>query len=290
MGQSCANQAECKAGGRRSATEISVAWLVNNLLISPHRPLKYVRFAILIAFAAVGTILLSSCGTTSSHALPAYEPPIAKSGFQTVRTTAYTHTESDHLQFTNHNALGGELQAAGLPIHRAENTRLPIELDYRLASYTPAPQPFSMNDEETKAKPLVRKATAVTTTTTRTVKIARGKRVVVKARPQPPKIGSAAADWSRWPMGTTFRLLSTGQIYRVDDYGWALAGRNTIDLYMATQAEMNAWGAREEPIQILKWGESKESLRFLERHQDYKHIRRMVLELQGNEEAAAQLQ
>jgi hypothetical protein len=90
-------------------------------------------------------------------------------------------------------------------------------------------------------------------------------------------------------MGTTFRLLSTGQIYSVDDYGWALAGRNTIDLYMATQAEMNAWGAREEPIQILKWGDAEESFHFLERHQDYKHIRRMVLELQGNEEAAAQL-
>ena len=130
---------------------------------------------------------------------------------------------------------------------------------------------------------------AATTTTTRTVKVVRGKRVVVKGKPQPLKIGSAAADWSRWPMGTTFRLLSTGQIYRVDDYGWALAGRNTIDLYMATQAEMNAWGAREEPIQILKWGDSEESLRFLERHQDYKHIRRMVLELHGNEEAAAQL-
>jgi len=69
-----------------------------------------------------------------------------------------------------------------------------------------------------------------------------------------------------------------------------LAGRNTIDLYMATQAEMNAWGAREEPMQILKWGDLEESLRFLERHQDYKHIRRMVLELQGKEDAAAQLQ
>src|SRR5881392_4015589 len=182
MGQSCANQAECKAGGRRSATEISVAWLVNNLLISPHPPLKYVRFAILIAFAAVGTILLSSCGTTGVRALPAYEPPLAKSDFQTVRTTAYTHTESDHLQFTNHNALGGELQAAGPPIHRAENTRSPIELDYRVATYTPAPQPFLMSDEETKSKRVVRKATAVTATTTtattRTVKTVRGNRVV----------------------------------------------------------------------------------------------------------------
>ncbi|PYI42429.1 MAG: hypothetical protein DME29_08395 [Verrucomicrobia bacterium] len=293
MRQSCANQAECKAGGHRSATEISVARLANNLLITPHSPLKYLRFAIVIALSAIGTILLSSCGTTGVRPLPAYEPPLVKSNFQTVRTTAYTHTESDHLQFSDHNALGGQLQAAGPPIHRAENTRLPLEIegDYRVVSYTPAPQPFSMNDEE--PKPTVRKATrattTTTTTTTRTVKVVRGKRVVVKGKPQPPKIGSAAADWSRWPMGTTFRLLSTGQIYRVDDYGWALAGRNTIDLYMATQAEMNAWGAREEPMQILKWGDSEESLRFLERHQDYKHIRRMVLELQGNEEGAAQL-
>jgi 3D (Asp-Asp-Asp) domain-containing protein len=278
----------------RIEKEISVANPVNKLLITLRLTLKQLRVLCLIALGAISAILFSSCGTTSSRALPAYEPPIAKSGFQTVRTTAYTHTESDHLQFTNHNALGGVLQAAGPPIHRAENTRLPIELDYRVAAYTPAPQPFLMDDEENTSKRAVRKATAVTTTTTttttRTVKIVRGKRVVVKAKPQPPKIGSAAADWSRWPVGTTFRLLSTGQIYRVDDYGWALAGRNTIDLYMATQAEMNAWGARQEPIQILRWGDSEESLRLLLPHQDYRHIRRMVLELQGNEEAAAQLQ
>ena len=254
--------------------------------------MKEFRSLIFIALAAIGAIVLSSCGTTANRALPAYEPPLARSDFQTVRTTAYTHTESDHLQFTNHNALGGELQAAGPPIHRADNSRVPsgFEGDYRIASYTPAPQPFSMNDEEPRTRPAVSKATSASITTTRTVKIVRGKRVVVRAKPQPPKIGSAAADWSRWPVGTTFRLLSTGQIYRVDDYGWALAGRNTIDLYMATPAEMNAWGARQEPIQILRWGEREEALRFLAPHQDYKHIRRMVLELQGNEEAAARLQ
>jgi 3D (Asp-Asp-Asp) domain-containing protein len=256
--------------------------------------LKEFRSVLVIAAAPIGAILLSACGTTRSRVLPAYEPPLARSDFQTVRTTAYTHTESDHLQFTNHNALGGELQAAGPPIHRAENTRLPLEIesDYRVASYTPPPQPFSMNDDAPKARPAVGKPPPVSTTTitTRTVKVVRGKRVVVRGKAQPPKIGSAAADWSRWPSGTTFRLLSTGQIYRVDDYGWALSGRNTIDLYMATPAEMNAWGAREEPIQVLRWGDRDESLRFLIRHQDYKHIRRMVLELQGNEEAAAQLQ
>src|SRR6267143_874661 len=281
MRQSCANQAECKAGRHRFAREISVALLVNNLLITLHPPLKYVRFVILIAFAAVGTILFSSCGTTGVRALPAYEPPLVKSNFQTVRTTAYTHTESDHLQFSDHNALGGQLQAAGPPIHRAENTRLPLEIegDYRIVSNTPAPQPFSMNDDE--PKPAVRKATrattTTTTTTTRTVKVVRGKRVVVKTKPQPPKIGSAASDWSRWPVGTTFRLLSTGQIYRIDDYGWVLSGRNTIYLYMANARDMNTCGARQE------------SLQFLQSHQYYRHIKRIVLELEGRNHEAASL-
>ena len=99
---------------------------------------------------------------------------------------------------------------------------------------------------------------------------------------------AAAADWSRRPAGTVFRLLSTGQSYRVEDYGWALSGRNTIDLYMADQHEMNSWGAREETIEILQCDDPEESLQFLRRYQDYKHIKRMVLELEGrNKEAAA---
>jgi hypothetical protein len=106
---------------------------------------------------------------------------------------------------------------------------------------------------------------------------------------KPPQIGSAAADWSRWPAGTVFRLLSTGQNYRVEDYGWALSGRNTIDLYMANQRAMNTWGAREETIEVLKWGDPQESLQFLRRHQDYRHIKRMVLELEGREKEAASL-
>ena len=243
--------------------------------------LRSLAFTALAVFIA---IVLSACGTT--RALPQYEPPLAKTEFQNVRTTAYTHTESDHREFTNHNALGGELHAASAPIRRAENTvrAIPVDPeaqpDYQRAAYSgPQLQPFSM--EETRT---------VTRTTTRVTKVTRGGRKVVVAKSQPPKIGSAAADWSRWPMGTTFRLLSTGQIYRVEDYGWALAGRNTIDLYMATQGEMNNWGARQEPIQILRWGDPGESLQFLQSHQDYKHIKRMVLELKGREQEAAALQ
>jgi 3D (Asp-Asp-Asp) domain-containing protein len=244
---------------------------------------RNLAWAILAAFIAI--ILLSGCGT-GQHALPTYESPLAKTDFQHIRTTAYTHTESDHREYGNHNALGGELQAAGPPIHRAEVTRraIPVDAAPRAVSvdepdsYSPKLQPFSMQGTRTITR-------TVTRTTKRGTKTAVKRAVVVSK----PRIGSAAADWSRWPAGTSFRLLSTGQIYRVDDYGWALAGRNTIDLYMPNQREMNSWGARQETIQILQWGDPQESLQFLRRHQDYRHIKRMVLELEGRHDEAAAL-
>jgi 3D (Asp-Asp-Asp) domain-containing protein len=231
---------------------------------------------------AVIALFLGACETTSTTrrttALPKYEPPLAKRDFQNVRTTAYTHTESDHLAYGNHNALGGRLHAAKGAIRRAEYTprAIPVAGDdpgFRRASYSEA------GLEKFSLKP---------TTTTRIVKTKGGKkkRVTVTTKPQ---IGSAAADWSRWPAGTVFRLISTGQVYRVDDYGWALAGRNTIDLYMPSRSAMNTWGAREENIQIIQWGDPNASLRLLQGHQGYRHIRRMVLELQGQDAAAAAL-
>src|ERR1051326_6082635 len=56
---------------------------------------------------------------------------------------------------------------------------------------------------------------------------------------------------------------------------------------MPNRREMNSWGARKEAIEILKWGDPQESLQFLRRHQDYRHIKRMVLELEGREKEAA---
>jgi 3D (Asp-Asp-Asp) domain-containing protein len=242
--------------------------------------LRLLALAVLAAFIAI--LLLSACGT-GPRALPPYERPLAKTDFQNVRTTAYTHTESDHREYSNHNALGGELHAAGPPIHRAEAAPKAFGVPaYEVPRAVPVDerpqlQPFTM--EETRT---VTRTTKRVTKTTRSVK----RTVAVAKRPQ---IGSAAADWSRWPAGTAFRLVSTGQIYRVDDYGWALAGRNTIDLYMPNQREMNSWGARQETIQILQWGNPQESLQFLRRHQDYRHIKRMVLELEGRPEDAAAL-
>src|SRR6187402_2426289 len=183
---------------------------------------------------------------------------MAQSDRQLVRTTAYTHTEDDHVTYGARNALGGTLQSAIARLDLAPTRQLPaIDLDSG-DNITIA----LMTREKRNA---LAKQRAKEKKSARNSKKSKGRKVAKVRKPQ-PRIGSAAADWSRWPVGTTFRVLSTGQVYKVDDYGWALAGRNTIDLYMATQAEMNAWGARKEPMQILKWGDSEESLRFLERH------------------------
>jgi hypothetical protein len=205
------------------------------------------------AVLAAAALSLGAC-STSRH-LPAYEPPLARTNFQQVRTTAYTDTESDHQQYGNRSALGGILRAAPLPsVPRAMPVGRAVERDgYQPIAYVSRPQPFTGN------------------------------------RIPDPSYGSAAADWARWPAGTIFRVLSTGQLYRVEDYGWALSGRNTIDLYMATPHAMNSWGVRQELIQIVQWGDPQESLRRLARHTKYRHIKRMVLELEGKERAAARL-
>jgi 3D (Asp-Asp-Asp) domain-containing protein len=95
-------------------------------------------------------------------------------------------------------------------------------------------------------------------------------------------IRSAACDWARWPVGTKFMILATGQIYQIDDYGWALAGRNTIDLYCPNRSEMNAWGVRRVTIQILEWGDPWRSYHVLKPRSENArnaHVRRMMTEI-----------
>ena len=155
-----------------------------------HRPLL---------LAAV--MIFSGC----ARSLPTYEKPIARTQFQRVRTTAYTHTESDHLVHGSQTCIGTQLRYDA--------------------------------------------------------------------------VHSAAADWSRWPVGTTFRILDTGEICKVDDIGWALSGRNTIDLYKPTRAAMNGWGTRTVNIEILNWGDDREALDILRKRSKHRHVQRMVKDL-----------
>lgn len=122
---------------------------------------------------------------------------------RTVRTTAYTHSEADHIKYGRKAATGTTLR----------NTR----------SYT-----------------------------------------------------SAAADWSRFPVGTTFRIKGSSTNYVIDDYGSALVGTDTIDLYHPSMSSMNRWGVRHVDIEITKFGDYERSREILAQRTKYRHCRTML--------------
>lgn len=101
-------------------------------------------------------------------------------------------------------------------------------------------------------------------------------------------VNSAAADWSRWPAGTVFRIRETGEICEVDDYGWALAGTNTIDFYKPSRAAMNAWGVRRVNIEIIRWGDPWSSFAKLEGRSKYRHVARMLKQIRDRYTRSAQ--
>jgi 3D (Asp-Asp-Asp) domain-containing protein len=158
--------------------------------------------------AALAALFIVGCA--SPRKLPPFESPLALAPVQTVRTTAYTHSEADHRKW-------GKKSAAGTVLRRGE-------------------------------------------------------------------INSAAADWSRWPLGTKFHLVETGEVYEVDDYGWMLAGTNTIDLYKPSKARMNQWGVRRVTIEILEWGDHRRSYAVLKPRQKHAHVKRMVRQLEDRQE------
>ncbi len=92
---------------------------------------------------------------------------------------------------------------------------------------------------------------------------------------------SAASDWSWLPLGTRFRMPSTGRNYVIEDYGSALVGRQTVDLYMPTRRKMNEWGMRHVEIEIIEWGSKVMSLKILRPRTHNRHVARMVSQLRS---------
>ena len=90
------------------------------------------------------------------------------------------------------------------------------------------------------------------------------------------KVRSAAADWSFYPVGTVFRIKGMDQLYVVDDYGSALTGTGTIDLYQPSFALMNKWGCRKVEISVVQWGSFKRSADLLAGRTGYSHCRSML--------------
>jgi 3D (Asp-Asp-Asp) domain-containing protein len=90
------------------------------------------------------------------------------------------------------------------------------------------------------------------------------------------RVRSAAADWSFYPVGTTFRIKGLPYLYVVDDYGSALAGTGTIDIYKPSKEVMNLWGRRNVELTIVQWGSFNRSAELLSQRTKYDHCRRML--------------
>jgi 3D (Asp-Asp-Asp) domain-containing protein len=91
---------------------------------------------------------------------------------------------------------------------------------------------------------------------------------------------SAASDWSRFPLGTRFRVVGTRDEYVIDDYGTALVGTSTIDLYKPSRLQMRQWGVRRVDIDILAWGSEEQSLKVLGPRAKHKCVKQMIAALQ----------
>jgi 3D (Asp-Asp-Asp) domain-containing protein len=103
-----------------------------------------------------------------------------------------------------------------------------------------------------------------------------GRHNAVGSRLAGANVMSAASDWSRFPLGTRFQIVGTADRYVIDDYGGALIGTNTIDLYKTSRSAMRQWGVRHVDIDIIEWGSKEQSLKVLKPRGKNRLIRRMI--------------
>lgn len=90
------------------------------------------------------------------------------------------------------------------------------------------------------------------------------------------KYRSAAADWSVWPVGTQFKMDGHSETFIIDDYGSALVGTKTIDIYQLNKKGIRNWGVRHVNIEIIRWGCYNKSRKIISDRTKYAHIRKMI--------------
>ena len=94
-------------------------------------------------------------------------------------------------------------------------------------------------------------------------------------------VTSAAADWSRFPVGTKFRVKETGRVYVVDDYGSAMVGKDKVDLFKTNYRDVYRWGVRNVNLEIIEWGSFEKRLAILKPRSRNRHVKSMVQSLEA---------
>jgi 3D (Asp-Asp-Asp) domain-containing protein len=162
--------------------------------------------------------------------------------------------------------------------------RLPLVIAFALLGASCA---STQNTASTQSGP---KRICKVRTTAYTHTEAGGNHNAVGARLSGKNVMSAAADWSRWPLGTKFRILDTNEVFQIDDYGSALIGTGTIDLYKTNRLAMNKWGVRKVDIDVIEWGSKEKSLKVLATRKNNRRVRQMIVALSQEPRESALLQ
>ena len=69
----------------------------------------------------------------------------------------------------------------------------------------------------------------------------------------------------------------------VDDYGKALVGTRTIDIYFLTKERMNHWGVRWLDIEVLEFGSFHESRKILAARANHPHCLEMLASMTNDD-------
>jgi 3D (Asp-Asp-Asp) domain-containing protein len=165
-------------------------------------------------------------------------------------------------------------EAAVLQMVKCLNLAIGAAVACLLASCAEQPAAHVQSAAKTNSRRMTVRTTAYTKTETGGRHNALGEHLSSR------HVMSAASDWSRFPLGTRFRIINTNEEYVIDDYGTALVGTSTIDLYKPTRLGMRRWGVRNVDIDILEWGSDERSLQVLEPRRKHPQVRQMIAKLQ----------
>jgi len=198
-----------------------------------------------LALAALSTILLASCSNSDIAVLPKSSIRSGGSGFGSM----FAHAETFPTAAPSAKAVA---EAAAKP---KDSHNMPV---YAFADRTRVIRTTAYTDSESDH--LVYGNSNATGTPLRYTN----------------RVRSAAADWSFYPVGTVFRIAGLPYLYVVDDYGSALAGNATVDIYEPSKDLMNVWGSRQVEMTVVQWGSFTRSAEILSQRTSYGHCRQML--------------
>lgn len=90
------------------------------------------------------------------------------------------------------------------------------------------------------------------------------------------KVRSAAADWSFYPVGTTFRIKGLPYLYEIDDYQFNLVGTGSVAIFKPNEEVRTQWGTRNVNLSVTQWGSFTKAAKILESRTENENCKKML--------------